>query len=427
MDFSGLLLRPPICALEESVQDFLKEALAEEGAASTPGDLAELIGPFLLDAGLAESDSEVEALCRAFFADAGADASAAEQAQTQSSSGGALTVPAGPLGTLGALSHEEFAHAWDAASGVENATRVPATASKPAGAAAKTSRSAARAEAARATAMVEAALGDAESTFRLRVPLAQEMLNSALRAEWTALELESSENVMQADYLAAAFVTSAEELREGRLQQWCACLGSVLEEGGGVRLEEREERGKAIERLVRALVRKHLLEVAEKLPEVGDIMQACLPEDEEWHPVLIERVLEDSSVDVIFFEYGRPLTVKASDLCPLKNVSDDDDGQGLKEGTCEMCERQMPLTFHHLIPKDTHPTYLKKRLPRGIEGEPTRGFLNSYGLMICRKCHNMVHLLASNSTLAIEYNTLQKLMAEPMIYRWVEHAKKQRV
>ena len=87
---------------------------------------------------------------------------------------------------------------------------------------------------------------------------------------------------------------------------------------------------------------------------------------------------------------GKPLTVQITSVRPLASVEDDDDSGDLKEGTCEMCERELLLTFHHLIPKDVHATYLKKRLPRGIEGEPTRGFLNTYGSMICRKCHNMV-------------------------------------
>ncbi|CAK0838982.1 unnamed protein product [Prorocentrum cordatum] len=94
-----------------------------------------------------------------------------------------------------------------------------------------------------------------------------------------------------------------------------------------------------------------------------------------------------------------------------------------------MCCRSMLLTFHHLIPKDVHPTYLGKRLPRGVEAPcacPTRAFLNTYGLMICRPCHNTVHKIADNGVLATEYNTLAKLMEHPNVQSWVEYAKKQR-
>lgn len=64
--------------------------------------------------------------------------------------------------------------------------------------------------------------------------------------------------------------------------------------------------------------------------------------------------------------------------------------------------------------EDKHPTFLGKRLPNGIEGEPTRCFLslgaassgdgarNTYGVMICRQCHNTVHSIASNEVLALQ-------------------------
>ena len=37
-----------------------------------------------------------------------------------------------------------------------------------------------------------------------------------------------------------------------------------------------------------------------------------------------------------------------------------------------------------------------------VEGEPTRWFLNKYGVMICRQCHNTVHSIASNEVLALQ-------------------------
>ena len=39
-------------------------------------------------------------------------------------------------------------------------------------------------------------------------------------------------------------------------------------------------------------------------------------------------------------------------------VFDDDD-----EGICELCEREMPLTFHHLFPKATHERIATHGLP----------------------------------------------------------------
>jgi len=155
------------------------------------------------------------------------------------------------------------------------------------------------------------------------------------------------------------------------------------------------------------------------------VVIALLSEDGEWHRAVVDKVVEHDLFNIIFLEYGKPQITPANDIRMMDEVVDDDDtGECLKEGECEMCHRIMFLTFHHLIPKDTHPTYVKKRLPRGIEGEPTRGFLNSYGTMICRRCHNMVHSLASNTILATDYNTVEKLLAHPLMSRYVEWARK---
>lgn len=51
------------------------------------------------------------------------------------------------------------------------------------------------------------------------------------------------------------------------------------------------------------------MEIVEKIPEVGDLVLALLPEDEQWHPALIERVLNSGAVELVFFEYGKPLVV----------------------------------------------------------------------------------------------------------------------
>eukprot|EP00441_Pelagodinium_beii_P010308 CAMPEP_0197690860 /NCGR_PEP_ID=MMETSP1338-20131121/108953_1 /TAXON_ID=43686 ORGANISM="Pelagodinium beii, Strain RCC1491" /NCGR_SAMPLE_ID=MMETSP1338 /ASSEMBLY_ACC=CAM_ASM_000754 /LENGTH=69 /DNA_ID=CAMNT_0043273351 /DNA_START=21 /DNA_END=227 /DNA_ORIENTATION=- len=52
-------------------------------------------------------------------------------------------------------------------------------------------------------------------------------------------------------------------------------------------------------------------------------------------------------------------------------VEDDEgvDGMACEEGDCEVCRRELFLTFHHLIPKHTHKLWLKrKRLPEGVRG-----------------------------------------------------------
>lgn len=78
-----------------------------------------------------------------------------------------------------------------------------------------------------------------------------------------------------------------------------------------------------------------------------------------------------------------------------------------------MCERQLPLTRHHLIPRTTHPRF-KRKIAREVLCATVD---------ICRACHNAVHAAADEMTLAVQYNTLAKLMELPQLQKWVRFAR----
>jgi hypothetical protein len=85
--------------------------------------------------------------------------------------------------------------------------------------------------------------------------------------------------------------------------------------------------------------------------------------------------------------------------------------------TCELCERTMPLIFHHLIPKTTH----KKLAKKGCTLEQL-----SSGVNICRPCHSAIHKLISHMNMAQQYYTLDKLLGHEGVQKWVAYAAKQR-
>merc|ERR1740121_298980 len=178
--------------------------------------------------------------------------------------------------------------------------------------------------------------------------------------------------------------------------------------------------------VIAELVAKRVLVPIPAQIEEGAFVLALLTEDGEWHQAVVQKAAGENMFVVVFLEYGKPQETIAANIRLMEDIVDDEDTEeALAEGQCEMCARQMLLTFHHLIPKDVHPTYLKKRLPAGIEGEPTRHFLNTHGAMLCRKCHSFVHHLASNDVLAKEYNTLEKILAVPSVQAWVMWAGQQ--
>lgn len=85
---------------------------------------------------------------------------------------------------------------------------------------------------------------------------------------------------------------------------------------------------------------------------------------------------------------------------------------------CSLCQRPVALTFHHLVPKKVH---RRKRFQKAY----TRDQLNA-GIHICRRCHNGIHRLYDEMTLAEQFNTLELLRADEAIQRHVNWVAKQK-
>lgn len=76
---------------------------------------------------------------------------------------------------------------------------------------------------------------------------------------------------------------------------------------------------------------------------------------------------------------------------------------------CALCGRDVPaLTEHHLKPRS-----------KGRRGEvlPTA--------MICSACHRQLHALFTNDELAREYDSVEKLRAEPRMARFLRWVRTQ--
>lgn len=82
-----------------------------------------------------------------------------------------------------------------------------------------------------------------------------------------------------------------------------------------------------------------------------------------------------------------------------------------RASACEICDRDwIPLTYHHLIPKQIH----AKASKRGWHEEWR---LNSVA-WLCRACHSFVHRMASNEELARNYWSVDKLMEREDVVAW---------
>ncbi|KAL8803113.1 MAG: hypothetical protein Q9182_003363 [Xanthomendoza sp. 2 TL-2023] len=84
-----------------------------------------------------------------------------------------------------------------------------------------------------------------------------------------------------------------------------------------------------------------------------------------------------------------------------------------RASACEICERDwIPLTYHHLIPKQIH----AKAIKRGWHEEWQ---LNSVA-WLCRACHSFVHRIASNEELAKDFWSVDKLMEREDVLAWAK-------
>ena len=86
---------------------------------------------------------------------------------------------------------------------------------------------------------------------------------------------------------------------------------------------------------------------------------------------------------------------------------------------CELCGREKPLTFHHLIPKAVHG---RKRYQKRHSKEELR----SRGIYICRLCHSGIHDLISERELADHFATIEALLKHPALRRHIAWVRKQK-
>lgn len=88
-------------------------------------------------------------------------------------------------------------------------------------------------------------------------------------------------------------------------------------------------------------------------------------------------------------------------------------------GRCPFCQRELPLTFHHLIPKKLHRRARFRKLY-------SREQLNK-GIAICRQCHDGIHKRYDEMQLYKRYSSPEALWNDPELQRHFHWVAKQKV
>ncbi|GMF12251.1 unnamed protein product [Phytophthora lilii] len=103
---------------------------------------------------------------------------------------------------------------------------------------------------------------------------------------------------------------------------------------------------------------------------IGKSCLVVLEEDDAWHPARITKHIGESDdseneddenamddrpieVEVEFIEFGKKQIVREDEMVLDEDVAGREDAEDIT-GLCEMCERPMNLTAHHVIPRVTH-------------------------------------------------------------------------
>jgi hypothetical protein len=85
---------------------------------------------------------------------------------------------------------------------------------------------------------------------------------------------------------------------------------------------------------------------------------------------------------------------------------------------CQLCKRELSLSFHHLIPRLTH-----KR--RWVQQEYTSEQLQR-GIWVCHPCHSAIHRFIAHMDLSKTYNSLETLLSHEELGKFVRWSQKQR-
>lgn len=86
---------------------------------------------------------------------------------------------------------------------------------------------------------------------------------------------------------------------------------------------------------------------------------------------------------------------------------------------CALCGRSRLLGFHHFIPRTCHRN-------KWFQKNFTREEMVSRGIRVCHDCHRFIHDRHTEKELGRHFNTLEALLADEEIGRFVRWVRKKR-
>lgn len=143
-------------------------------------------------------------------------------------------------------------------------------------------------------------------------------------------------------------------------------------------------------------------------------VMALLTEDGEWHEAVVLSYLGPDRFSVRFVQFNKVQETSRDGIVLMEDLADNIDDDASSNSGCEMCERQMRLTRHHLIPRTMHTKYA--RMGHSKEHLATT-------ISICRACHSVVHRLYPVEVLAASFHTLELILQDASVQKWIAYAR----
>lgn len=191
-----------------------------------------------------------------------------------------------------------------------------------------------------------------------------------------------------------------------------------------------EKYNSIINRLPDVLVAEKVCDTFEEAVSVVDSLLISIDDDNENISSVLQTLVgipkQKANTIALLLLKDDSIEENDDDGSTATEQNDDDDAY-LGPGECELCERYMKLTRHHLIPKSTW-SRLRFTDPSfsHLHGDYSKSDLNRQTIDICSPCHSNIHKI-DNLELAYSYNTLDKLLEHPNVYKFAKWASKQKV
>lgn len=127
------------------------------------------------------------------------------------------------------------------------------------------------------------------------------------------------------------------------------------------------------------------------------------------HVTVVSKVIDSPTHPAFEVLYKQLLSAKVlqgpdqastSEASEPEDVQEDDveDGAYIEDGCCVMCEREMPLTKHHLIPRETHYWYVCicsfvkfLKVQKASRDDPQTVTYGNYGLSRVPFCYPFIY------------------------------------